>query len=179
MKRDFRLYRDKRLFYLNDTHWNSLGSFLGYRTLMDFIVRDFPGLKIFSIHDFNLDTKNSDTDDLTAMLSLNIPEKVVAMVPKKPGNARAEKDKLPVPDSYTGKPDEYEMRFANTGYPLKALIFRDSFFTAMIPFLKESFGESVFIWSPYDRSLIDIEKPDLVIFEVIEREIEVFENIDL
>jgi len=180
LKRDFPIYKDKRLFYLHGTHWNSYGSFLGYRTFMDYIVRDFPELKVFSINDFKLDTITSDTNDLTGMLSLKIPEDKVIMEPKYVINARQEKPKLPVPDHYIRKrnSDDYEIRYINNGGPLKALIFRDSFFDAMIPFFRDSFGESVFIWSAFDRSLIEIEKPDLIIYEVIEREIEVFGKID-
>ena len=144
---------------------------------MDFIVRDFPGLKVFSMNDFKLDTMTSETHDLTGMLSLKLPEDSVIMEPKFISHAKPEKNKLPVPDYYTRNSNDYEIRFINDHRPLKVLIFRDSFFTAMIPFFKESFGESVFIWSSYDRSLIDIEKPDLIICEVIEREIEVFDNI--
>ncbi len=177
LKRDFPGHCDKRLFYLHGTHWNSFGGFLGYRTLMDFIVRDFPGLKVFSMNDFKLDTMTSETNDLTGMLSLKLPEDSVIMEPKFISHAKPEKNKLPVPDYYTRNSNDYEIRFINDHRPLKVLIFRDSFFTAMIPFFKESFGESVFIWSSYDRSLIDIEKPDLIICEVIEREIEVFDNI--
>ncbi|MCX6250045.1 MAG: hypothetical protein NTX61_04760 [Bacteroidetes bacterium] len=177
LKRDFPRYSDKRLYYLHGTHWNSFGGFIGYLTLMEFIVRDFPGLKVFSMHDFNLDTITSDTNDLTGMLSLKIPEDEVIMKPKYLSTTTQEKARLPVPDHYNRNPNEYEIRFVNNGKPLKALIFRDSFFNALIPFFKESFGESVFIWSAFDRNLIDVEKPDLIIYEVIEREIDVFDNI--
>ena len=179
LKRDFSIYHDKRLFYLHGTHWNSFGSFLGYRTLMDYIIRDFPGLKMFSINDFKLDTIISETNDLIGMLDLKIPEEEVIMEPKYASNAQQESPKLPVPDYYTRSSNGYEVRFVNNKRPFKVLIFRDSFFNAMIPFFKESFGESVLIWSGYDRRLIDIEKPDLIICEVVEREIDVFDKIHL
>ena len=179
LKRDFSKYSDKRLFYLHGTHWNSFGAFLGYRTLMDCIVRDFPDLKVLSLNDFKFDTTTSFTNDLIRMLFLTIPEDEVILEQEYVSNARQEKTRLPVPDSYTRNSNDYEIRFINKSRPLKVLIFRDSFFIAMIPFFKETFGESVFIWSGYDRRLIDIEKPDLIICEVIEREIDTFDNIHL
>ena len=41
LKKDFSHYSDRRLFHRNDTHWNSFGAFIGYRTLMDVIAEDF------------------------------------------------------------------------------------------------------------------------------------------
>ncbi len=178
LKEDFHNYRDKRLFYLHDTHWNSFGGFLGYRTLMEKIVRDFPCIKVLSINDFKFGTLPSESNDLTRMLSMKIPEDRVVMEPKFECNAGREKCRLPIPGGYKRNPDEYEFRFVSHTRPLKALIFRDSFFEAMMPFIKESFGESVLIWSAYDKSLVDIEKPDLVIYELIEREIDVLEKSD-
>ncbi len=179
LKRDFSRYSDKRLFYLHDTHWNAFGSFLGYRTLMDYIVRDSPELKVLSLDDFKLDTITSDRNDLTGMLFLKLTEDKVVMEPKYVCNARQEKHKLSVPDHYTRNKNDYEIRFVNTSRPYKVMIFRDSFCEAMIPFIRDSFGESVFIWSGYERRLIDIEKPDLIICEVVEREIDTFDNIHL
>jgi hypothetical protein len=176
LKRDFAHYADKRLFYLNDTHWNFFGAFLGYRTLIDFILQDFPDLKVLSIDDFKLDTTTREYGDLTRMLSMNIPEECVIMKPKFESNTRRELNKLPVPYDCIF-PDKYEIRFIKSGCPHKVLIFRDSFFTDIIPFVKESFGASVFIWYAYDKHLIDIEKPDIIIYEVVERDIDKIINL--
>ena len=177
LKRDFHLYSDKRLFYLHDTHWNVFGSFIGYRTLMDYIIRDFPDLKVNSVNDFELDTLITEDNDLTGMLSLKIPEDMVVMKPKNAQNARLKTAKLPLPDYYTGTPAAYEIRILNPTCRLKVLVFRDSFFNTMIPFIKESFKKSVFIWTGYDRCLLDIVKPDLVIYELVERDIDDFKII--
>jgi len=172
LKEDFTSYPNFRLFYKNDTHWNSLGAFLGYHRLMDFIVQDFPRLRVLSVDDFKMDTLTTVTSDLTRMLSLEIPEESLIMEPKCVSNVQNANQELSIPADYNKTSNVYEVRFINNTQPLKVLVFRDSFFDEMIPFVKESFGESVFIWSLYERSLLDIEKPDLVIWEVVEREIE-------
>lgn len=179
LKRDFPNYNNRRLFYMHGTHWNSFGAFLGYRTLMEYIVRDFPELKMLSLDDFKLNTVISGSDDLTGMLSLKIPEEDVVMEPKYNCNVIQQDDKLTIPDYFSGNPENYEIRYINSTRPHKVLIFRDSFFIAMMPFIKDSFGESVFIWTPYDRRVLEIEKPDLVICEMVERNIEDFGNIHL
>ncbi len=52
----------------------------------------------------------------------------------------------------------------------KALLFRDSFARAWYPFLGQHFREVIYIWHPeWDRPLIEREKPDVVIDEMLER----------
>jgi hypothetical protein len=177
LKKGFSKYSDRRLFHRNDTHWNSFGAFLGYQTLMDFIVQDFPEVKALSADDYKPDTIVSEEGDLTQMLSIKIPEEKVIMKPKFESNTSKKIEKFPVPDYYAGNPQEYAIRYTNPGRPLKVLVYRDSFFDAMAPFIKESFGESVLIWYPYGRSLMDSEKPDLIIYEVVERDVDFLVNI--
>ena len=51
-----------------------------------------------------------------------------------------------------------------------ALIFRDSFSDALIPFLSEHFSRVVYAHSfSVDLDLVDSEKPDIVIFELAQR----------
>jgi alginate O-acetyltransferase complex protein AlgJ len=50
------------------------------------------------------------------------------------------------------------------------VMFRDSFATYLIPFLGYHFQRSVYIWQrPWDLALIEREKPDVVIDEMLER----------
>ena len=54
----------------------------------------------------------------------------------------------------------------------KVLIFRDSFSNATLSFLPESFSEVVYIWDNwnyrFNKDIIDIEKPDIVIYSINE-----------
>lgn len=57
----------------------------------------------------------------------------------------------------------------NTDLP-KALFFRDSFSSAMIPFLAGRFQSAVFLWDhAYHTDIVAAEQPDVVILEVVER----------
>ncbi|MGL5703371.1 MAG: hypothetical protein ACRCW5_09660, partial [Cetobacterium sp.] len=63
--------------------------------------------------------------------------------------------------------------------PLKVLVFRDSFTSAMIPYISETFGEVEYIWSHSvnaHQQKIKEYKPDIVIHEMVERYIGVLEN---
>jgi len=52
----------------------------------------------------------------------------------------------------------------------KALILRDSFAEGFMPTLSEKFQRSVWLWThELDLSLVEQERPDIVIFEMTER----------
>ena len=52
----------------------------------------------------------------------------------------------------------------------RAVIFHDSFFNEMIPFLSDHFSWAIYHWAfKVDETLIAGEKPDVVIFEVTDR----------
>ena len=56
---------------------------------------------------------------------------------------------------------------------LRAVVFRDSFFETIIPFIAEDFNQIIYIWKPYDhaimKELIAQQKPQIVIEEMVER----------
>ena len=74
------------------------------------------------------------------------------------------------PLPYFAYPDDYEMRFTakKEGKGLKLLIIRDSFGNQLIPFVKESFEETVLIFDGWqyglNNDIIKHFKPDVVIF---------------
>ncbi|HEY9639255.1 MAG TPA: hypothetical protein V6C57_02160, partial [Coleofasciculaceae cyanobacterium] len=52
----------------------------------------------------------------------------------------------------------------------KAVLFRDSFGNSMLDFLAESFSRLVVVWQPHiDYSVVEAEKPDVVINQQVER----------
>src|SRR5690606_25145913 len=56
---------------------------------------------------------------------------------------------------------------------LNALIFRDSFFTALVPYFSRQFKRSTYIWNRLDfttlSEFVEKERPDIVIDQVVER----------
>ena len=56
---------------------------------------------------------------------------------------------------------------------LRAVVFRDSFFNAVVPFIAEDFNRIDYVWKPYDhtimKELIEQQKPQIVIEEMVER----------
>lgn len=156
-----------------DSHWNVYGAFIVSRNLLSIISKDFPGITSFipSKNDFYFSTLLFRRGDLTDMLALGngtFSEKVIRLTPK---------DRNKMPDLH--KPNLQRPLGAmcvirhgrNAGLP-RMLMIKDSFAINLIPFLSECFSRSVYIFSsPFVLGFIAYEKPDIVIEEIIERNI--------
>ena len=54
----------------------------------------------------------------------------------------------------------------------RVVMFRDSFFTVVLPYLDESFGRGVYLWEDgFDLHVIDAERPDIVIQQIAQRKL--------
>jgi alginate O-acetyltransferase complex protein AlgJ len=163
-----------RLFHKTDTHWNEFGAFLGYRTLMHYLKQSYPDLTILNQNDFKIDTVITYQKDLSEMLRRKIKEDQIVLNYGIPEYAEERVSLLTVPKDYIGDPAKYEKRYVNHKRKLKILMFRDSFSDAWIKFFKESFGECIFIKGHnLDKTLIQNENPDIVIYEIVERDIDI------
>jgi hypothetical protein len=147
-----------RIYHKNDSHWNSYGAFYAYTSLMNIISIDFPSLKPASLTSFNITWTDKRQGDLANILNVN---------------------KLEIEPIFTEKGRTYfKQIIPNNDYPLKtliyindsastklkALVYRDSFTSAMIPFLATHFSEIIFIWdTDYSIKMIEKVKPDIVI----------------
>lgn len=173
LKDDFSKDRNFPLYYKTDSHWNQIGMYFGSLSLMKTIGSSYPMLKILKFEDFSIDSSKCNFNgDLAGQLSLKTPERKYVLT----SVCHIERIKLPkkltIPASYAFNPKLYERRFEIKNGNLKILIFHDSFFQEMHKFIAESFRETVFIWSVWEKEIIEQEKPDIVVYEMVEREID-------
>jgi len=144
------------------THWNFFGGFLAYRQLAREIAKrvDIP---ILDIGEITFLESWIHAGDLGVRLD---PE------PETPEHrccVSFSKSKLLFGSTYYDRGHVAIYENLDVTLP-KAVIFRDSSFTWILPFLSESFSRIVAVGTPhlyYD--LIEREKPDIVILEMIER----------
>jgi alginate O-acetyltransferase complex protein AlgJ len=159
-----------RLYKKGDTHWNEQGAFVAYQEVMGELAKHLPGLKPIARSEFEVENFIERNADLARNLGLGklLPEQDVRMIPRKPRAAVRSKEEV-----YPGLAlPAYIQPFAmeSPSRSLRAVVFRDSFFTLLAPFVAEHFGRSVFVWhQPFDPELILKEKPDVVIDEIVER----------
>ena len=178
MKDDFHSYREYDLYYKTDTHWNGIGTFSGYQTIMKRLVRDGCNeLKILNFSDYRIDTSTTFRGGLSNMIRRADKEKMVILKPLFKSNATARQTKLVMPEYIQLKPGLYESRHTSNVNNLKILVFHDSFFQYTAEFFKEGFGETVLVWSGLDYNIVNKEQPDIVIYELAERSLDILLDI--
>lgn len=155
------------LYYHTDTHWNQLGAFLGYEEIIMHVRNKYPQVDAMKLSSFDVLPGNKISGDLAGFINMQglMSDTNITLKPKTPLKA------LPVRVAYESIPGcpSVGAQINNKRLP-KLVMFRDSFSNALIPYLSENFSRSIFIWKPQvDFPVIEQEKPDIVIFEIVER----------
>jgi tetratricopeptide (TPR) repeat protein len=148
-----------------DTHCNAYGSFLAYQALVDQINTAFrmnvPKLKFSDISLYRVKAAG----DLGSKLN---PAVTGARVHSKIENAKAQLKFDSSHPTFTG--DGVMKVYENATAEKTAIMFGNSYHYALLPFLAESFKRIVFVQSTIiDYSLVEYEKPDVVIYQSVER----------
>ncbi len=160
----------QHVYHLTDSHWNDRGAFVACKKIMERINKYFPAVSVPHEDAYTIAEKLGDGGDLANMLTMKdiLKEERITMTPKAGLQAIESTRDYPDPVSLAGR----EMVVRQTGdlrLP-RALVFRDSFGWALIPFFAEFFQSSVYVWTfDFLPELIEREKPDIVIFECAER----------
>jgi hypothetical protein len=160
----------RRIYHRTNTHWNGLGAFIAYREIINKLHEERPTLIPRLEDSFRTLVKYEPKSDLIGLLGTNrIPdEENIILIPREPAKARSEGREVTL-----GLADDKKYLVTETRDPAPAprvVMFRDSFASALIPFLSEHFSRAVFVWKPeMDKAIIDAERPNVVIFESSER----------
>ena len=169
LKTPLRLEKEKHVvYYKTDTHWNFRGGLTAYQTLMEPISVWFPDITARPKSFF---TERMSADHIGGDLALSMELQGVL------------REDRPVfqPEYLCAKRWAYETPLAPRGiYAMgcktetrKAVVFRDSYFNFILPFLSEHFREVIYVWDQYNhelcKQLIRDVQPDVVIEEMLER----------
>lgn len=151
-------YSEYDFYHHNDTHWNSLGAYVGTRTLLERLNIFLPPLS-----EAKIEYSSRRGGDLAQMLNMSDIldgdfDYAVNALPKV---------------NYTTINEDWETEFRYISESIneeKIMIIRDSYATAMVPYIAPSFRETVMPKaSYYSKDLIEQEKPDIVVYETVER----------
>ncbi len=153
------------LYYKTDTHWNNLGAFFAYKEIMKKVKSRYPAAKALTLDDFRLSETKTPGHDLAGMINMTdlMSDTEVTLTPVRPSAATDSK----APYAYR---TAIRSEIRNCSGP-SVMAFGDSFLAYMIPYLSESFCRGTYVATPLtiDFSLIDMERPDVVIVELAER----------
>lgn len=162
-----------QLYYKTDTHWNTIGAGIAQLIIAEHLQFFFSDIKPISYTIRDYSWKEQKSGDLAGMMSLSdmLTEIVPVLVKKIPISKRWDKD----PKPYNIK-NQYMPLFATTckdAPARRALVFRDSFFAILQPYISRYFSESTYSWSTIDfktlEKFIQDFPCDIVIEETVER----------
>jgi hypothetical protein len=163
-----------QIYYRTDSHWNHRGAYVGYSRIMDVLSAWFPQLQPIPRSEFREVRISEIGRDLSLLLGMRkyysdnyvdlirMKQKVAAQVQNSAG-AGTPGGKFPTsgPEIIFEHPDQKLPR---------AVMFRDSFASWLIPLLSEHFQRIVFSWQySFDLEIVEREHPDVVIQEMAER----------
>lgn len=157
-----------RVYHRTDSHWNDAGAVVAARQILKALEETAPGLGVgprtLAPERFTRRERVTPAMDLARMLRLTtwLRETRIELVPATPRVAQ-------VIEPVHGDPDFGEPRVVTArpdGRGPRALVYRDSFGSGLIPFLAESFSRAVFLWEyDVDPATVEAERPDVVIHE--------------
>jgi alginate O-acetyltransferase complex protein AlgJ len=165
--------RRERVYYKTDTHWNQLGGFVAYRELAEWLGKQFPLWRADTLEDFERRETPNWHGGLAYMLGdpRLFGETRVTFLPRRPVDVRSDGRPLgPDETSDAWVIRRLVVRESPGGELETALVFRDSFFSAPAQFLSLHFRRMVLVWGKtLDPSIVERERPDVVIQEFVER----------
>ncbi|HIK08810.1 MAG TPA: hypothetical protein IGS52_00840 [Oscillatoriaceae cyanobacterium M33_DOE_052] len=161
-----------RIYHRTDSHWNKPGVFTAAGEIIKYLAAWFPQLKPLRITDFDQEIIYRDGGDLANMLGLKdvVREEVLKFSPRLPPLARPVAPEIARPDLAEDK-QPFAMATGDRRLP-RAVMFHDSFALNLAPLIAEKFQRIVFLSEyEFDLQVIDKERPDVVIQEMVERQL--------
>lgn len=167
------------LYFKSDTHWTPYGAFLAYQVIAEKIESMLPDIRFK--RDFTMtpvlerrcEMKNDNCGGLTDMLlDYESFDESYRKAEKFPKCAKRQPFNFKLSNLRSGHKEFYFHTNCGDG-TLKAVVFRDSFFSDLEPYLSENFKEVIYLWKDYDQNnieeLLSTFKPDIIIEEKVER----------
>lgn len=155
-----------RLYQKTDTHWNDRGAWAGYQAIMAAAQKQISGAVALPLSDFEPVTETLPGMDLAGQLGLNgiLHEESLGLKARIPL-------RLPYVEQDVVEP--FTVSASRSGQP-GIVVFRDSFMTAILPWLAESFGRGAYFWQyGFSPDIIQAEHPAIVIQEIAERKLSI------
>jgi alginate O-acetyltransferase complex protein AlgJ len=159
----------ERVYQQTDTHWNDRGALAAYQQIIAAVRARVPRTPpTWDRADFTDADRTTEGLDLAGMMGLTrvLREVDMTLVPRRPRRAR-------VIEPAGARPTDEEGRLVteidDPSLP-RAVIFRDSFTSRLVPFLSEHFSRAVYLWqNDFDAAIVAQEHPDVVIQEIVGR----------
>lgn len=155
------------LYYETDTHWNNLGAYYAFTQIENEVEKLFPNVNFPNI-DYDFEVSYSETaGDILPMLGIKKAKST--QIAAKPKNSEFSNYFEYVKNEGRGG---VITKGKNENLP-RVIVFRDSFYSALTPYFSTLFSSVEYNWrriTEEDKKNILENKPDLIIFEAVERD---------
>jgi hypothetical protein len=165
---------DSRVFQKTDTHWNPRGAYVAYSTIIAALRLQVPSIPPpRPLSDFIEQRVQTDGMDLAGMIGLThvLGEEDLRLTPR-------ERRRYVVREPEGSAVDAGEARIVTEipgSHLPRAVVFRDSFTSAMAPFLSDHFSRVVYLWrNDFSIEEVQQERPDVVLQEIVGRHLQWF-----
>ena len=159
----------ERVYQQTDTHWNDRGALVAYQRIIAAVRARVPATPpAWTRGDFAAVDRAVEGLDLAGMMGLTrvLREVDMTLVPVRARRARVLEPAGAAPTAEVGR---LVTEIDDPSLP-RAVIFRDSFTSRLVPFLSEHFSRAVYLWqNDFDAGVVTTEHPDVVIQEIVGR----------
>jgi alginate O-acetyltransferase complex protein AlgJ len=159
----------ERTYQQTDTHWNDRGALVAYQQIIAAVRARVPATPpAWKREDFRAVDRVVEGLDLAGMMGLKrvLREVDLTLVPVRSRRARVVDPAGAAPTDELGR---IVTEIDDPSLP-RAVIFRDSFTSRLVPFLSEHFSRAVYLWqNDFDAQVVQQEHPDVVIQEIVGR----------
>jgi hypothetical protein len=161
--------RSERIYQQTDTHWNDRGAFVAYQRIIGAVRARVPTTPpAWTRGNFEPVERRVAAMDLAGMMGLKrvLEETDLVLVPRRHRRARVIE---PPGGAPTAEEGTLITEIDDPSLP-RAVIFRDSFVSRLVPFLSEHFSRAVYLWqNDFDADVVEREHPDVVVQEIVGR----------
>lgn len=163
------------LYYKTDTHWNSLGAAVAQHKIMRYVATQYPIIHPIQYRAEDFSWVKESNFDLAAMMNLQnmLTEEVPKLNKKLPECDRFALEKqayFPQVEEAIREPFFTDCHQPGTPH---VLIFRDSFFGQLQPYVSQYFSNATYVWTRPDFDMLEQfiknQPADIVIEEWVER----------
>lgn len=168
--------KDNIVYFETDTHWNQVGAYYVHDQLLSKLRKKLPSINFPNI-EYTVNVKvEKGGGDIPPMLGLESFGKITR-IKYEPKN-----NKWTDIYSYIKNEGRVEIITEQKKKSLpKAVIIHDSFFIILEPFTSTLFSKAVYKWTRFDndvKKIIIAHKPDVIIWEIVERSLPVIPNLN-
>jgi hypothetical protein len=161
---------ERRIYHRTDTHWNEAGAHAAYRAILQRLGALLPTKLNPKPAPVERGRHESPGLGLAGLVGLEnvLGEEILSARLSRP-RARIAREHRARYDQRTRDLEPVAHGIPDPQLP-RAVVFRDSFGNALIPFLSEHFQRVLYVWDrDVDPQVVKTEKPDIVIQQIVGR----------